>query len=80
MPELVARHHAAVRAMIARYHGVEIDTAGDGFFAAFDGPARGVRCAQQIIDAVGLSVWRFARASTPARCRRSMARPAGSGW
>lgn len=50
--QLVARHHAAVRAMIARYHGVEIDTAGDGFFATFDGPARGVRCAQQIIDAV----------------------------
>jgi class 3 adenylate cyclase/pimeloyl-ACP methyl ester carboxylesterase len=51
--ELVERHHAVVRAMIARYRGQEIDTAGDGFFATFDGPARGVRCAQQIIDAVG---------------------------
>ena len=50
--ELVERHHAVVRAMIARYRGQEIDTAGDGFFATFDGPARGVRCAQQIIDAV----------------------------
>ena len=57
--ELVERHHAAVRAMIARYHGVEIDTVGDGFFATFDGPARGVRCAHQIIDtvsALGLEV------------------------
>jgi class 3 adenylate cyclase len=38
--------------MLARYRGTEIDTAGDGFFAAFDGPARAVRCAQQIAEAV----------------------------
>jgi class 3 adenylate cyclase len=50
--ELVEGHHATVRAMLARYHGVEIDTAGDGFFATFDGPARAVRCAQAIVDAV----------------------------
>jgi class 3 adenylate cyclase len=50
--EVVERHHSAVRAMLARYRGVEIDTAGDGFFASFDGPARAVRCAQSIIDAV----------------------------
>jgi pimeloyl-ACP methyl ester carboxylesterase len=49
---LVERHHAAVRAMIGRYRGVEVDTAGDGFFATFDGPARGVKCAQEIIEAV----------------------------
>jgi class 3 adenylate cyclase len=49
---LVERHHAAVRAMLARYRGVEVDTAGDGFFATFDGPARGVRCAQAIVEAV----------------------------
>jgi class 3 adenylate cyclase len=50
--ELVERHHAAVRAMLTRYRGTEIDTAGDGFFATFDGPARAVRCACAIIDTV----------------------------
>jgi pimeloyl-ACP methyl ester carboxylesterase len=49
---VVERHHRAVRAMIGRYRGREIDTAGDGFFAAFDGPARAVRCAQAILEAV----------------------------
>jgi class 3 adenylate cyclase len=50
---LVERHHATVRALLARYRGVEVDTAGDGFFATFDGPARAVRCAQAIVKAVG---------------------------
>ena len=50
--DLLQRHHATVRAMLARYRGVEVDTAGDGFFATFDGPARGVKCAQAIIEAV----------------------------
>jgi pimeloyl-ACP methyl ester carboxylesterase len=51
--ELVERHHAVVRAMLARYRGREVDTAGDGFFATFDGPARAIRCALAIADAVG---------------------------
>jgi class 3 adenylate cyclase len=38
--------------MLARFRGVEVDTAGDGFLARFDGPARGVRCAQAIVEAV----------------------------
>jgi class 3 adenylate cyclase len=50
--EAVEGHHATVRAILARYHGIEVDTAGDGFFATFDGPARAVRCAQAIVDAV----------------------------
>ena len=50
--ELVERHHATVASALARYRGVEIDTAGDGFFATFDGPARAVRCAQAIVEAV----------------------------
>ena len=57
--ELVERHHRTVRAMIGRYRGREIDTAGDGFFASFDGPARAVRCAQAIretVQAMGLDV------------------------
>lgn len=51
--ELVQRHHATVRALLARYRGSEVDTAGDGFFATFDGPARAVKCAQAIVAAVG---------------------------
>jgi class 3 adenylate cyclase/pimeloyl-ACP methyl ester carboxylesterase len=50
--DLVQRHHATVRALLARYRGKEVDTAGDGFFASFDGPGRAVRCAGAIIDAV----------------------------
>src|SRR4029079_12690235 len=49
---LVERHHATIRAMIGRYRGAEVDTAGDGFFATFDGPARAVRCAKAIVEAV----------------------------
>jgi pimeloyl-ACP methyl ester carboxylesterase len=50
--DLVERHHGIVRAMLGRFRGTEVDTAGDGFFATFDGPARGVRCAMEIRDAV----------------------------
>jgi DNA-binding SARP family transcriptional activator/pimeloyl-ACP methyl ester carboxylesterase len=49
---LVDRHHGAVRALLGRFRGTEVDTAGDGFFATFDGPARGVRCAHAIGDAL----------------------------
>ena len=49
---LVERHHATIRAMIGRYRGTEVDTAGDGFFATFDGPARAVRCARAIVEAM----------------------------
>ena len=49
---LVERHHGTVRALLARYRGREIDTAGDGFFASFDGPARAVRCAEAAVEAV----------------------------
>jgi class 3 adenylate cyclase/pimeloyl-ACP methyl ester carboxylesterase len=50
--ELIERHHATVRRLLARYRGTEIDTAGDGFFASFDGPARAVHCATAIVAAV----------------------------
>jgi len=50
--ELIERHHALTRRELARCRGREIDTAGDGFFATFDGPARAVRCALAIRDAV----------------------------
>jgi class 3 adenylate cyclase len=51
--DLLARHHAAVRRELARFRGHERDTAGDGFFATFDGPARAIRCAQAIIESTG---------------------------
>jgi pimeloyl-ACP methyl ester carboxylesterase len=50
--ELLASHHDAVRHLLARYRGREIGTAGDGFLATFDGPARAVRCARSIVEAV----------------------------
>ena len=45
-------HHTIVRQELKRFRGREVDTAGDGFFGAFDGPARGIRCARAIVDAV----------------------------
>ena len=50
--ELLERHHQIVRALIARYRGQEVSTTGDGFLATFDGPARAVKCAQGICEAV----------------------------
>ena len=50
--ELLARHHALVRALLSRHRGEELDTAGDGFFAAFDGPGRAIEAACAIRDEV----------------------------
>jgi class 3 adenylate cyclase/pimeloyl-ACP methyl ester carboxylesterase len=50
--ELLERHHALVRRELSRFRGEEQDTAGDGFFATFDGPARAIRCAQAIVEGV----------------------------
>jgi class 3 adenylate cyclase len=49
---LVERHHALVRSQLDRFRGRELDTAGDGFFAAFDGPIRAIRCADAIRESV----------------------------
>jgi class 3 adenylate cyclase len=49
---LLERHHAAVRRELARHRGRELDTAGDGFLASFDGPARAIRSGAAIVDAV----------------------------
>jgi pimeloyl-ACP methyl ester carboxylesterase len=57
--ELLEAHHSAVRRELGRFGGREIDTAGDGFLAAFDGPARAIRCARAVVDgvsALGLEV------------------------
>jgi len=50
--DLLARHNAVVRRELARFRGEERDTAGDGFFATFDGPGRAIRCALAVVEAV----------------------------
>jgi class 3 adenylate cyclase len=57
--ELVERHHAIVRQQLTRFRGREIDTAGDGFFATFDGPIRAIRCAYAVgesLATIGLEI------------------------
>jgi pimeloyl-ACP methyl ester carboxylesterase len=48
--DLLERHHSLVRGELNHFRGKEVDTAGDGFFATFDGPGRGIRCACAIRD------------------------------
>jgi class 3 adenylate cyclase len=50
--ETLEAHHALVRRQLGRFRGRELDTAGDGFFASFDGPARAIRCARAITEGV----------------------------
>ena len=50
--ELLEKHNLAVRGQLARYRGVEVKTTGDGFLTTFDGPARAVKCARAICEAV----------------------------
>ena len=50
--ELVSRHHSLVRRQLDAFRGTEIDTAGDGFFASFEGPLRAIRCARAIGESV----------------------------
>jgi class 3 adenylate cyclase len=57
--EVVVRHHAAVREQLRRHHGVEVDTAGDGFFATFDSPSGALECAVGIredLRSIGIEV------------------------
>jgi class 3 adenylate cyclase len=57
--DLLGRHHAIVRRELARFNGREVDTAGDGFFASFDGPARAVQAAaamREPLRAIGLEI------------------------
>lgn len=57
--ELLEKHHAVVRRELGRFRGRELDTAGDGFLATFDGPARAIQCACAVVDGVqplGLAV------------------------
>jgi class 3 adenylate cyclase len=57
--DLLERHNAVVRRQLERFRGQELDTAGDGFLASFDGPARAIRCARAIaesVTALGLTI------------------------
>jgi class 3 adenylate cyclase len=47
--ELLERHNALFRAVLAAYQGREVNTTGDGFLASFDGPLRGIRCAEEVV-------------------------------
>jgi class 3 adenylate cyclase len=50
--ELLERHNEVVRRELERFRGVELDTAGDGFFASFDGPARAIGCARAVVERI----------------------------
>jgi class 3 adenylate cyclase len=50
--ELLERHNTVVRRELERFRGVELDTAGDGFFASFDGPARAIGCARAVVEQI----------------------------
>ena len=76
--DLVARHHAIVRDALERWRGVENDTAGDGFYATFDGPARAIRCASTSSTACTSSGSRCVPGFTPASARSSKASTPGS--
>lgn len=52
--DVLDRYYAIARRQLARFRGREIDTAGDGLFATFDGPARAIRCARTIVDEVSV--------------------------
>jgi class 3 adenylate cyclase len=57
--ELLSAHHEVVRSELRHFRGQEIDTAGDGFLATFDGPARAIRCACDVrdrVEALGLQI------------------------
>ena len=57
--DLLERHNGLIRGLLTRSHGREVDTAGDGFLAQFDGPARAVRCSLDIVEgvrAIGLQI------------------------
>jgi class 3 adenylate cyclase len=51
--DLLERHNRVVRESLQRFRGYEVKTIGDGFLATFDGPARGIRCAREVVDEPG---------------------------
>jgi class 3 adenylate cyclase len=75
--DLLERHHALVRRQLDRFRGDEIDTAGDGFIASFDGPARAIRCAKAIADSVTALDLEVKAAIHTGECEIADGKPAG---
>ena len=71
------RHHVVVRGAIQRWRGVELDTAGDGFYATFDGPARAIRCGLEIAERVRDLGLRFPAGDHTGECERVDGKLAG---
>ena len=76
--ELLARHGELARGQLARFRGRAVKSLGDGFLATFDGPARAIRCALELREAVRSWGSSCAPAFTPASARRSATTSAGS--
>lgn len=75
--DLLEAFRAAVRVQLARYGGTELDTAGDGFFAAFDLPSRAIRCARALREALAPLGLRIRTGLHAGECERSAGKPSG---
>jgi class 3 adenylate cyclase len=75
--DLLSEHHALVRRELARFRGEERDTAGDGFFATFDGPARAIRASQAIITGMERLGLRMRIGIHVGECEMHDGKPAG---
>ena len=75
--DLLQRHNSLVRRELERFRGVEVDTAGDGFFASFDGPARAILCARAVVDQVGSLGLEMRAGIHTGECEREGAKLAG---
>jgi class 3 adenylate cyclase/pimeloyl-ACP methyl ester carboxylesterase len=75
--ELLERHNELVRRELRRFRGVEVDTAGDGFFASFDGPARAIACARAVVDQVRTLGLEVRAGIHTGECERADAKLAG---
>ena len=77
--DLVESFYATVRRELDRYRGREIDTAGDGFFVTFDGPAHAIRCATALTEAVGKLGLQVRTGIHTGECERMAAKVGGLG-
>ncbi len=68
--DILAAHQALVRRELVAFRGTEVDTAGDGFMATFDGPARAIRCAQAVVEATATAGLRLRAGLHTGECER----------
>ena len=76
--QVLEEHNRRIRGLIGRFRGCEVDTAGDGFLATFDGPIRAARCARRPSRRSAPWTSRSGPACTPARWSKSATRCGGS--